>query len=157
MTMPTSVVCTLVAGLLLLACGDDSETTSASAGTAVGTAPPSSTGDTQATGSGDTAMAESTGCTDEPPALRIVNETGNAIEEIEMLACDMSASNAFPVPPGALPTGGELTIDLPGPGCWVVTYSGEGCFPDPPFMTEAAACEMVTWEAGLDTHVCAGG
>lgn len=154
----------LTVSLSMLACGDDSDTAESSEGTAPpstedstsGAATQASTTGTAATAA--TAMAEEeTACVDDLPQLRVVNRTGNAIEEIEMLACDMSDLVSFPVPPDGLPDGSELTIALPAPGCWVVSYSGEGCFSDPPFMTEAAACETVTWETSLDEHVCAGG
>jgi hypothetical protein len=100
--------------------------------TATGTdADEASRGDTVA-GTAGTAMAEDTACADELPRLHVVNGTGNAVEEIIMLACDMSDEVSFPVPSGGLPDCGELTIDLPGPGCWVLQYNGEGCFADPP-------------------------
>lgn len=94
---------------------------------------------------------------DELPQLHVVNQTGNAVEEITMLACDMSDMSSYPVPPGGLPTGGELTIPLPGPGCWVLQYSGEGCLSDTPGMVEAAACETVEWLLDENNHACAGG
>lgn len=130
----------LLAGVLLgaAACGDD------------GT-------DTAETGADEGAStAEETGACTELPRLHVVNGTGNAIEEITMVACDMSEQNAYPVPPGGLPDGGELTISLPGPGCWILGYTGEGCFGDPPGMVEAACGETVEWALTPENHVCAG-
>jgi hypothetical protein len=154
----------LAVGVLLVgACGDDSEPDTLETGaddgtstTAPGTGADESTAAATA-GTAATAMAEDTACSDEPPRLHIVNATGNAVEEIVMLACDMTDEVSFPVPPGGLPVGGELTIDLPGPGCWVLQYNGEGCFADPPGMVEAAACETVEWMLTPESHVCAGG
>ncbi len=157
----------LATGTLLLgACGDDGTNdgseTGAHHGTHDGTHDGTDTtaagsdGTGTAAGTAATAMAEETACSGGLPQLHIVNATGNAVEEIIMLACDMSDQSSYPVPPGGLPDGGELTIDLPGPGCWVLQYNGEGCFGDPPGMVDAAACETVEWMLTLDEHVCAG-
>jgi hypothetical protein len=148
--------------LLPVACGDDGtdplETGADDDASTV--APATDDGDTAAataaaTAMADTAMAEDTGCA-ALPQLHIVNDTDNAVEEVTMLACDMSDQSSFPVPPGGLPSGGELTIDLPGPGCWLLGYSGEGCFGDPPGMVEAACGETVEWVLMNANHVCAG-
>lgn len=144
------------------ACGDDGTDTaetgaddgastaaaSTSAGTGQGTAEAGTAAETAAT-------ADDGACT-ELPQLHVVNGTGNGVEEITMIACDMSEQNAFPVPPGGLPDGGELTIALPGAGCWILGYTGEGCFGDPPGMVEAACGETVEWALTVENHVCAG-
>lgn len=158
----TTTTVLLAVALLPVACGDDgTNTLETGADDDASTAAPATddgetAADTAAT-TAATAMAEDTGCT-ALPQLHIVNQdTGNAVEEITMLACDMSDQSAFPVPPGGLPDGGELTIDLPGPGCWLLGYSGEGCFGDPPGMVEAACGETVEWVLTGENHVCAGG
>lgn len=141
----------------LAACGgDDGDTaeTGADEGTTASTpttGTPAGTDDTAA----ESTAADDTGCA-ALPQLHVTNTTGNAIEEIIMLACDMTDQVSFPVPPGGLPDGGELTIDLPGPGCWVLQYNGEGCFGDPPGMVEAACGQTVEWSLTPDSHVCAG-
>lgn len=157
----------LAAALCTLACGDDGPDTAetgadegastTAAGTAEGTA-----ADTTAAAStvAETTAAETAATDDgacaELPQLHVVNGTGNGVEEITMLACDMSDQAAYPVPPGGLPDGGELTISLPGPGCWILGYTGEGCFGDPRGMVEAACGETVEWELTPENHVCAG-
>lgn len=150
----------LAMALLPAACGDDgTDTLETGADDDASTAAPATDDGATATATADTAataMAEDTGCA-ALPQLHIVNQdTGNAVEEITMLACDMGDQVSFPVPPGGLPDGGELTIDLPGPGCWVLGYSGEGCFGDPPGMVEAACGETVEWVLTSASHVCAG-
>ena len=141
------------------ACGDDG-TDTAETGADDGastTATSTSAGTGQSTAEAGTAAetADDGACT-ELPQLHVVNGTGNGVEEITMIACDMSEQNAFPVPPGGLPDGGELTIALPGAGCWILGYTGEGCFGDPPGMVEAACGETVEWALTVENHVCAG-
>jgi hypothetical protein len=149
----------LLASSLLAACGDDgTDTAETGAGDGTSTAAPATDdGTSTAPATGDeTAVAEEGTCF-EPPHLRVVNQdTGNAVEEITMVACDMSDEFSYPVPPGGLPDGGEITIDLPGPGCWVLQYSGEGCFGDVPGMAEATCGETVEWVLTGENHVCAG-
>lgn len=140
------------------ACGDDgtdTDTAETGADDGTSTATPA-TGEETAADTAATAMAEDTGCA-EPPQLYLVNGTGNAVEEITMLACDMSEQSSYPVPGGGLPDATELTIDLPGPGCWLLGYSGEGCFSDMPVMVEAACGETAEWALLPENHVCAGG
>lgn len=149
----------LLLSSVLAGCGDDgTDTAETGADDGASTAAPTTGDETAAeTAVAETAVAEDTGCAD-PPQLHVVNQdTGNAVEEITMVACDMSDQSSFPVPPGGLPDGGELTIDLPGPGCWVLQYSGEGCFGDVPGMVEAACGETVEWVLTGENHVCAGG
>lgn len=74
-----------------------------------------------------------------------------------MVAWDMSDEVSYPVPPGALPSDGERTIDLPGPGCWMLDHSGEGCSADARSMVEASCGELVEWTLRPDDHVCIGG
>lgn len=150
----------LLAGVLLgaaaaAACGDDG-TDTAETGADEGA---STAATTMSPGTADEATAAATaddGACAELPQLHVVNGTGNGVEETTMIACDMSDQTSFPVPPGGLPDGGELTIPLPGPGCWILGYTGEGCFGDPPGMVEAACGETVEWALLPESHVCAG-
>lgn len=131
------------------ACGDDgTDTAETGADDGASTAEAGTAAETAAT-------ADDGACT-ELPQLHVVNGTGNGVEEITMIACDMSEQNAFPVPPGGLPDGGELTIALPGAGCWILGYTGEGCFGDPLGMVEATCGETVEWALTVENHVCAG-
>ena len=141
----------LVGALPALACGDDG-TDTAETGADEG----ASTADSDSGRGTSEGAATDDGACAELPQLHVVNGTGNAVEEITMLACDMSEQSSYPVPPGGLPDGGELTIPLPGAGCWILGYTGEGCFGDPHGMVEAACGETAEWELTLDAHVCAG-
>ncbi len=92
-------------------------------------------------------------------ALTVQNRTGNAIAEITMRACDGSELVEFPVPDGGLPTGEDLTLDLAAPGCWILSYTGEGCFNDPVHQTPTSGVcggDTYVWTAGEDTHGCSG-
>lgn len=161
----------LLAGLLLGAagaCGDDGPDTAetgaddgastTAAGTGEGTGDGTAADTAEASTAVETGVATTAddGACAELTQLHVVNGTGNGVEEITMLACDMSDQAAYPVPPGALPDGGELTLSLPGPGCWILGYTGEGCFGDPRGMVEAACGETVEWELLPENHVCAG-
>jgi len=100
---------------------------------------------------------EAASCEDgDPPRVVVTNMTGNAFAEIEIRACDGSELESYPLPPPGLADGDEHTLELPAPGCWMLTYSGEGCFNDPVFQTEACAGETIAWDAGSDAHVCQG-
>lgn len=141
-----------IAGALLAsACGDDDGSTAETGADDGASTTAPATGDETAA----TASAEDTSCAD-LPQLHVVNQTGNGVEEITMLACDMTEQSSFPVPPGGLPDGGDITIDLPGPGCWVLQYGGEGCFGDEPGMVDAACGETAEWTLTPENHVCAG-
>ena len=148
----------LLLSSLFAGCGDDgTDTAETGADDGASTTAPTTGDETAAETAAETAVAEDSGCA-EPPRLHVVNQdTGNAVEEITLVACDESEQSSFPVPPGGLPDGGELTIDLPGPGCWVLQYSGEGCFGDMPGMVTAACGETVEWVLTGENHVCEGG
>src|SRR4029079_10007793 len=140
---PTMRRLSLAAMLLFCpACGaDDADTSETGAHDGGSTAAPVTDGtaaETAATGMTDA------GCVDSPQ-LHVVNDTGNAVEEIVMTACEGLDAYSYPVPPCGLPQRAELTIDLPGPGCWMLSYSGEGCFDDVPGMVEAACVQTVEW------------
>lgn len=92
--------------------------------------------------------------------LTVQNRTGNRIDEITMRACDGSDLVMFPVPEGELGNDADLTIDLPAPGCWILSYTGEGCFNDPKHQTPTeGVCggDTHVWTASAETHGCAGG
>lgn len=96
---------------------------------------------------------------DEGAQLTIENRTGNTMAEITMRACDGSELAMFPIPDGGLATDADLTIDLPAPGCWILSYDGEACFNDPKHQTSSmGVCGGAThvWTATADTHTCAG-
>ena len=95
---------------------------------------------------------------DSPAHLQIENQTSNTMAEITMRACDGSDLVMFPLPDGLAP-GSETTIDLPAPGCWILSYAGEGCFNDPKHQTPIeGVCggDTHVWQAASTTHTCAG-
>lgn len=104
---------------------------------------------------GDEASCEG----EEPARLHLINHTGNLIEEIVVRACDGSDELVYPVPPPGLADGEEIMIDFPSPGCWVLLYSGDGCFNDPGEQTTEDVCsgETYEWTPDLALHGCVGG
>ena len=98
-------------------------------------------------------------CPDDALAsITIHNETGNAIEVIRYAACDADVPEMYPLPQ-PLPTGESLTLQLSLGGCLRVTYSGEGCSPDPSLLEtpiiECGGSGEITF--GQDAHGCIGG
>jgi hypothetical protein len=100
---------------------------------------------------------ESCGDPDQPARLHVINETGNTFAEIVLRSCDGTMENAVPLPPPGLADGEERTIELPTPGCWEVSYTGDGCFNVPVHETpEVCGGQTHEWVADLETHACAG-
>ena len=96
-------------------------------------------------------------CPEGLPTLELVNMTGNAIEVVHFLACDMSDGFDFPVPPPGLANGDSRTIEFPGPGCWILAYEGEGCQSLAPQTTPDLACgEVFDWMPDDSNHICQG-
>src|SRR5262249_20796130 len=96
---------------------------------------------------------------DDPPAtLKIENRTGNAIATVEFVRCDGSDPSEFPLMPPGLPSGMDVEIPLPAPGCWMLNYSGDGCVADPPYSTVDDVCAgtSYTWTPDASHHVCSG-
>lgn len=136
----------LVCGLALAAsaCGDDTSDGDTGSDNAAGT---------------DTTDSEETGdeCST-ATVLELTNDTSNAIEVIHFLACDMSDGSDYPVPPPGLASGETESFPFPGPGCWLLSYEGEGCFNDGIVMTGELACgDAYAWTPDESDHVCAGG
>lgn len=122
------------------------------------------TGDDEAN-SGDTTGSDSSSDTAEtggecstPTVLELTNNTTNAIEVIHFLACDMSDGSDYPVPPPGLASGETESFPFPGPGCWLLSYEGEGCFNDGIVMTGELGCgDVYAWMPDDSDHVCSGG
>jgi len=96
---------------------------------------------------------------DDPAAIvRIENRTGNAIEVVYFVRCDSTDASEFPLMPPGLPSGMDVEIPLPGPGCWLLDYSGEGCEADTPYSTETDVCagDTYVWTPDESRHVCTG-
>lgn len=95
---------------------------------------------------------------DDNAILRIENRTGNAIEVVSFVRCDGSEPTEFPLMPPGLPDGDDVEIPLPGPGCWMLGYSGDGCEAETPHETAMDVCAGATyvWTPDHLNHVCMG-
>lgn len=91
-------------------------------------------------------------------AVRIVNDTGNAISVVTFVRCDGTDPSEFPLMPPGLQTGSSLEIPLPAPGCWLLNYSGEGCEGALPHETAMDVCAGEVYEWMIDNfhHQCVG-
>lgn len=121
-------------------------------------------GELEGTDEGSSAE-ESTGSTEDvcfgdgPGAIvRIENRTGNAIEVVYFVRCDGSDASEFPLMPPGLANGEDVELPLPGPGCWLLDYSGEGCEGTAPHETEMQVCigDTYVWTPDDLHHECAG-
>lgn len=152
-----------VAMSLVIACGsddaDDGASTTADTGAADdGTsAADASTGAAASTGADGSTGAVACDADTPKPILHIDNQTGNGFDVIYFVHCDGTEPSEFPLVP-QLATGASLEIPMPGPGCWILDYDGDGCSAEPPHQTEMDVCagDTYVWTAGPDTHVCAG-
>jgi hypothetical protein len=89
--------------------------------------------------------------------LELTNDTSNTIEVIHFLACDMSDGNDYPVPPPGLASGEMTSVPFPGPGCWLLSYEGEGCYNDVIIMTDELGCgDVYAWTPDDSDHICTG-
>lgn len=103
---------------------------------------------------------------DDPVSLRIENRTGNAIEVVSFVRCDGSDPSEFPLMPPGLADGDDVEIPMPGPGCWLLDYAGEGCEGDMPHETQTenqtenqsgvCAGDTYVWTPDDLHHVCVG-
>lgn len=95
---------------------------------------------------------------DDPVSLRVENRTGNAIEVVYFVRCDGTEPSEFPLMPPGLANGDDVEIPMPGPGRWLLDYSGEGCEGDMPHETAMEVCAGATyvWTPDDLHHVCVG-
>ncbi|MBK6922357.1 MAG: hypothetical protein IPH07_33515 [Deltaproteobacteria bacterium] len=114
----------------------------------------SSSGDSAADSGTDT--APDCEATDPKPVLKFENRTGNTVETFAFVACDGTMPSEFPLQPPGLPTDQDVEVPLPGPGCWLMSYSGDGCTSEMPFEATVCAGETVVWTADDVNHVCIG-
>ena len=102
--------------------------------------------------------ATDTDCADQQPTLELTNNTGNTLQVIQFRACDMSDQSDFPLPPPGLADGESISIPFPGPGCWNLSYEGDGCTTYEAVMTEDLGCDdTYEWLADDMNHICTGG
>ncbi|MBC8073805.1 MAG: hypothetical protein IAG13_36135 [Deltaproteobacteria bacterium] len=98
-------------------------------------------------------------CEAESPGveLQLENRTGNTNEIVYFVRCDGSDGSEFPLMPPGLPDGDDVAVPMPGPGCWLLAYSGEGCEPDMPHETAPlCAGDTYVWAPDALHHVCVG-
>jgi hypothetical protein len=111
-------------------------------------------------GSADEGSSGEDACMADSPAaiLRVENRTGNAIEIIQFVRCDHTDASEFPLMPPGLADGDDVEVPLPGPGCWLLDYSGDGCQGETPHETEMQVCagETYVWTPDAAHQVCAG-
>jgi hypothetical protein len=90
--------------------------------------------------------------------VRVENRTGNAIEVVYFVRCDGTDASEFPIMPPGLPDGEDVELPLPGPGCWLLDYSGDGCEGETPHETASSVCSGDTYVWTVDdlNHVCMG-
>ncbi|MBL8944955.1 MAG: hypothetical protein JNK45_17460, partial [Myxococcales bacterium] len=82
---------------------------------------------TLSTCDGDASDSESAACepSDAPTSLTVDNRSGNRVEAISATACDSSEEKALTLPAGGIAFTSQATIELPGPGCWLLRWEGE--------------------------------
>lgn len=94
----------------------------------------------------------------EPAVVELQNRSGNAVETVFFVRCDGTDPSEFPLMPPGLPTGEDVEIPLPGPGCWLLNYAGEGCVGHEPTSTQDDVCAGQTflWLLDEQNHECVG-
>lgn len=101
---------------------------------------------------GDACEADAPGVT-----LQLENRTGNTIEVVQFVRCDGTDPSEFPLMPPGLADGEDVELPFPGPGCWLLSYSGDDCEPDAPQSTEMlCAGESFVWTPDAEHHICVG-
>jgi hypothetical protein len=91
------------------------------------------------------------------PTLEIINTTGNTIQVIYFVSCDMAEQSEFPLAPPGLADDESISIPFPGPGCWRLDYEGDGCVADVPTETQPLDCDATyEWMPDEFNHICIG-
>ena len=96
---------------------------------------------------------------DAPSSLFVDNRSGVPIDRIVATACDGSEEQELALPGAGIDFASKATVELPGPGCWVLTWHGEDCSNDPPHRTSTNVCggDTYNWTASIDEMECEGG
>ncbi|MCA9708605.1 MAG: hypothetical protein KDK70_22340 [Myxococcales bacterium] len=96
---------------------------------------------------------------DEPSSLVIDNRSGVAVDRIVATACDGHQEQELVLPEGGIAFPSQATVELPGPGCWLLAWSGEACNNDPPYRTSTDVCggDAYEWTISVEGRVCEGG
>lgn len=101
------------------------------------------------------------GCepSDEPTVLALDNRSGGPIDELTATPCDGTETHELTLPAGGIAFAEQANIELPGPGCWLLHWSGGGCRNDPPYRTSTSVCsgEPYAWTVTLEGRMCDAG
>jgi hypothetical protein len=93
---------------------------------------------------------------DAPASLSVDNRTGGLVSTITATPCDGDEQHVLPLSEAGLAFQETATLALPGPGCWLLTWSGEDCTNDPPYRTSTDVCagETYAWTITVEGRVC---
>ena len=96
---------------------------------------------------------------DEPASLAIDNRSGVRVETLTATPCDGGEEQPLALPEDGIDFPAQATVELPGPGCWLLSWSGEGCRSDPPHQTSSEVCGGTTyeWTISVEDQECEGG
>ena len=97
---------------------------------------------------------------DEIASLALDNRSGVRVEMLTASPCDGSGSpQMLTLPSGGVEFSAQATVELPGQGCWLLSWSGEGCSNDPPYRTSSDVCggETYAWTIAGNGLACEGG
>ena len=105
--------------------------------------------------SGDDSTCEADGSA----TLAIDNRSGGLVERIVATPCEGGNEQELSVPAGGIEFSSQATIDLPGTGCWQLTWFGEDCTSESPYQTSTDVCggETYAWTISVEGRVCEGG
>lgn len=93
---------------------------------------------------------------DGPSSLTVDNRSGGLVSTITATACDGEDAHVLPVPEAGVAFSEQITVELPGPGCWQLHWTGEECRNDPPYRTATDVCpgETYAWTITTEGRVC---
>ena len=96
---------------------------------------------------------------DSPSSVTVDNRSGDHIERIVAAPCGGGAEQELSVSEGGIPFSEQATLELPGSGCWLLSWSGDGCGNETPYQTSTDVCagETYEWTINVDGRVCEGG
>ena len=85
------------------------------------------------------------------------NRTGGVVQSITATPCNGSEAQQLTLPDGGIAFSSQATIELPGPGCWVLEWSGDGCTGESPYQTSTDVCGGETYEWTASNRMCDAG
>jgi hypothetical protein len=92
-------------------------------------------------------------------SVTVDNRSGLLVEAISATPCDGSEEQELTLPADGIAFASQATIELPGPGCWLLQWDGEGCRNEAPYRTSTDVCagETYEWTISVDGRVCQTG